>query len=101
MRKGFNNMINFDELNSYSDYSKISGPDIIEFMKTKPREEIETFKTYCSSTITARKEDGTTFEHKPSFFEIRNWVLNKYYPGLTTRKNRTIPHKFYDDIMAL
>ena len=33
-------MINFDNLKTYADYKQIKGPDIIEFMKTKPRADI-------------------------------------------------------------
>ena len=36
-------MINFDELKCYADYKMLKGEDIIEFMKTKPREDIIEF----------------------------------------------------------
>ena len=95
-------MINFDELKTYADYKMIKGPDIIEFMKTKPREDIVEFQTFCSTPKVTKKEDGTSFERPVNFFEIRNWVLDKYYPGLTDpQQNRTIGHKLIDDIMAL
>ena len=95
-------MINFDELKEYKDYAKITSSDIIEFMRSKPREEIDDFKSFCTSKVVTHKADGTSFEHEPSFFEIRNWVLNKYYPGLTTpKRNKTVGHKFIDDILKL
>ena len=47
-------------------------------------------------------EDGTVLEREANFFEIRNWVLDKYYAGLTTpQRNKTLGHKLLDDIMAL
>lgn len=95
-------MINFDELKSYKDYSKLTGPDIIEFMRSKPRDEIDNFKSFCTTKVVTHKTDGTSFEREPSFFEIRNWVLDKYYPGLTTpQKNKTVGHKLIDDILSL
>lgn len=95
-------MINFDELKSYQDYKMISGPDILEFMKTKPREDIEEFKTFCAAPKVTKKEDGTETTRATTFFEIRNWVLDKYYPGLTaSKKAKTVGHKLIDDIMSL
>jgi hypothetical protein len=71
-------------------------------MRSKPREEIDSFKSFCTSKVVTRKTDGTSSEHNPSFFEIRNWVLDKYYPGLTTpKKSKTVGHKLIDDILSL
>lgn len=95
-------MINFDGLKTYNDYKALKGEDIIEFMKTKPRADIDEFKAFCSSPKTTVKADGTTVERTTNFFEMRNWVLDKYYPGLTDpQKNKTVGHKLIDDIMAL
>ena len=94
-------MINFDNLKTYADYKQIKGPDIIEFMKTKPRADIEEFKTFCQTPKVINNEDGTYSERPVAFFEMRNWVLDKYYPGLTTPKDKANDHKLIDDIMAL
>jgi len=95
-------MVNFDGLKTYNDYKALKGEDIIEFMKTKPREDIEEFKKFCAAPKTTVKADGTTIERVTNFFEMRNWVLDKYYPGLTEpQKNKTVGHKLLDDIMAL
>ena len=95
-------MINFDNLKTYADYKAIKGPDLLEFMKTKPREDIEEFKTFCATPKVTKKEDGTEITRPVNFFEMRNWVLDKYYPGLTTpQKVKTVGHKLMDDIMAL
>ena len=95
-------MINFDELKSYADYKAITGADIIEFMKQKPRADIDEFKAFCAAPKVTKKEDGTETSRPTNFFEIRNWVLDKYYPGLTTpQKVKTVGHKLLDDIMEL
>lgn len=95
-------MINFDELKTYNDYAKLKGPDIIQFMKTKPREDIEEFKKYCAEPKYTVKIDGTKTERKTNFFEIRNWVLDKYYPGLRDSKTaKTKTHQLLDEIMEL
>ncbi len=95
-------MINFDTLKDYKDYSKLTGEDVIEFMKQKPRTEIDEFKKFCSTKVTVENEDGTVSERDHNFFEIRNWVLNKYYPGLTdSKKVKNGTHKLIDDIMSL
>lgn len=95
-------MINFDELKCYADYKMLKGEDIIEFMKTKPREDIIEFQNFCKTPKETKKEDGTIISRDTNFFEMRNWVLDKYYPGLTTpQKVKTVGHKLIDDIMAL
>jgi hypothetical protein len=95
-------MINFDSLKTYADYKAITGPDLVEFMSTKSRAEIDEFKTFCATPKTMTKEDGTTTTRQPNFFEMRNWVLDKYYPGLTeSQKAKSEGHKLIDEIMAL
>lgn len=94
-------MINFDNLKTYEDYKEIKGEDIIEFMKTKPRADIEEFKAFCVAPKTTTRKDGTTVERSTNFFEMRNWVLDKYYPGLTARREKETAHKLIDDVMAL
>ena len=94
-------MVNFDALKDYKDYSKLTGEDVMEFMKGKPRADIDAFKAFCSTKVAVENEDGTVTERDHNFFEIRNWVLNKYYPGLTARREKDAGHKFLDDIMAL
>lgn len=95
-------MINFDELKDSKDYSKITGEDLLEFMSTKPRKEIDEFKAFCATPKKSEKEDGTTIERVTSFFEMRNWVLDKYYPGLTDAKtSKTKTSRLIDKIMEL
>ena len=95
-------MVNFDELKSYEDYSKLTTADILEFMKTKPAEDVLALKEFCSEKKITKKEDGTEKERVASFFEIRNWVLDKYYPGLrTSQKSKNSKPSFIDSIMAL
>lgn len=95
-------MINFDSLKTYEDYSKITTADILEFMKTKPAKDVEELKEFCSQKIVTQTEDGTEKERVPSFFEIRNWVLDKYYPGLRAPKDVKNPKTtLIDAIMEL
>lgn len=95
-------MIDFDSLKTYDDYSKITTSDLLEFMKTKPAEDILELKQFCSEKKITKKDDGTEKERVPSFFEIRNWVLDKYYPGLRTPKGaKTLKTTFIDAIMEL
>ena len=95
-------MINFDELKTYADYKAITGPDLVEFMRTKPRADIVEFQNFCKTPKQTKKEDGTIVNRETNFFEMRNWVLDKYYPGLTTsQKAKNEGHKLMDDIMAL
>lgn len=95
-------MTDFSTLKTYKDYSKLTGTDIVEFMREKPAADIASFKAFCATKVMTKKEDGTVIERDPSFFEIRNWVLDKYYPGLTEpQKSKTATHKLIDDIMAL
>ena len=69
--------------------TNINLDDILEFMKAQTPEEIEAFKEYAKTPSA-----GTT--RKPAFFEIRNWVLHKYFPELYEPKPKMI-----DKIMAL
>lgn len=95
-------MVNFDALRDYKDYSKLTGKDIMEFMAAKSRPEIEEFQAFCGAKVAVENEDGTVTERDHNFFEIRNWVLNRYYPGLTdSQKAKNGTHKLIDDIMAL
>lgn len=95
-------MVNFDALKDYKDYSKLTGEDVMEFMKGKPRADIDAFKAFCGTKVAVENEDGTATERDHNFFEIRNWVLNKYYPGLTdSKKVKNGTHKLLDDIAAL
>lgn len=89
-------MIDFDNLKSYKDYSKLTGNDILEFMQEQTRNDIEEFKEFCKPHIET-DENGITHEYQPRFFEIRNWVLDKYYPGLTTpKKNMSFMERIMD-----
>ena len=95
-------MIDFDSLKTYEDYAKLTTTDILEFMKTKPAEDIQELKQFCAEKKITRKEDGTEKERAASFFEIRNWVLDKYYPELRIpKKVKNLKTTFIDAVMAL
>lgn len=83
--------INGKEIIGYSDYSKLTSDDIITFMKTRPSSEIQEFKDFAM-------REGEPKSTRPNFFEIRNWVLEKYEPGITARKSR---QSMFDKIMDL
>jgi hypothetical protein len=74
---------------STKDITNITLDDILEFMKEKTPDEIDSFKEFANTEI-----EGTN--RKPAFFEIRNWVLRKYFPEIYEPKPKMI-----DKIMAL
>lgn len=86
------------EIACYEDYANLNGADIVEMMRTKPREDIEEFKAFCAAPKTTRYDDGTVKERETSFFEIRNWFLDKYYPGVRTQKKKSVTPKLLDVI---
>ena len=95
-------IINNKEINNYDDYQQLNGNDIIAFMKDKPAEDIMEFKTFCSTPKITSYADGSKKERKASFFEIRNWVLDKYSPGIRTPKNiKRVGNSLIDKIMEL
>ena len=77
------------EITCYNDYANLTGIDLVNFMKEQSREDIEEFKAFCAAPKTTKYEDGTVSEHKTSFFEMRNWILDKYYPGIRTPKKKS------------
>lgn len=79
-----------------SDVTKIKLEDILEFMKTKPAEEITEFKAFANSTL----KDAFGNDRKPCFFEIRNWVVNKYFPSVAAAVKKP-QIKMIDKIMSL
>jgi hypothetical protein len=94
-------IISDETMTCYENYSKITGKDLITFMKTKNRHEIDEFKQFCNTPKITRYKDGTTTEHKTTFFEMRNWVLDKYYPGLRDQKKTSVTKTLFDEIMEL
>lgn len=78
------------------DVASIKLDDLIDFMKTKTADEITEFKAYANSTM----KDGFGNDRKPCYFEIRNWVISKYFPDViqTEKKPKA---KMIDKIMAL
>lgn len=74
---------------SLKEATTINLDELLEFMKQQTEEEISAFKEYANSEI-----EGTN--RKPAFFEIRNWVLHRYFPELYEPKPKMI-----DKIMAL
>ena len=77
------------EPTSTKEITNITLDDILDFMKEQTPEEIEEFKKYANTEI-----ENTV--RKPSFFEIRNWVLRKYFPEIYEPKP-----KMLDKILAL
>lgn len=94
-------VINGKEINTYADYSKLTGEDMLAFMKTKPAEDLKEFKAFLATPKTVTAEDGTVTEHRPSFFEIRNWILDKYAPGIREKKPREVEETLIDKFMNL
>ena len=91
------------EIKSYEDMSHMTSDDIINLMSTKSTEERAEFKTYCSTDMEVKQKDGSTKIRKPVFFEIRLWVVKKYFPdALKTQGTggKAVP-SFYDRIMEL
>ena len=94
--------INGKEVTDYDSYSKLNGEDIIAFMQTKPASDIQEFKTFAQSRMITKYNDGSLKERQPSFFELRNWVLEKYAPGITApQSKRTVGKSLIDKIMEL
>jgi hypothetical protein len=95
-------VINGKEVNGYDDYQQLNGEDIVAFMKTQSAEDIVAFKQFCSEPKVTKYADGTTKNREASFFEIRNWVLDKYAPGIRTpKRSKVIGSKLIDQIMDL
>ena len=95
-------IINGKEINDYKDYALLKGEDILAFMKEQSDADLEAFKQFCSETKTVTYEDGTTKERPANFFEIRNWVLDRYAPGIReTKKTKAVGSTFIDQIMEL
>ena len=93
-------IINGKEIKGYEDYSKLNSNDILIFMKDQSVEDIQEFKNFAKTVKTVTYKDGSKKEFPMSFFELRNWVLDKYAPGIRTPKKRTTTN-FLDRIAAL
>lgn len=85
---------------NYVDVSNISLEDILEYMRTKSEEEINSFKVFASTEVEDVDKEGIPYTRKPCFFEIRNWVVNKYFPNCF-KKNTIEKSTMYDKIMQL
>ena len=91
------------EIKNYDDVSHMTSNDIIEFMSKQSAEDIAIFKEYCSTPTTVKYKDGSEKTRRPVFFEIRQWVVTKYFPdALKVNKNggKATP-SFFDRIMEL
>ncbi len=76
------------EIKAYDDMAHMKADDVLSFMKEQSPAEIEEFKTYCNTPITVEYKDGSTKTRNPVFFEIRRWVVDKYFPeALVTNSN--------------
>lgn len=68
------------EIRNYEDMSHMTADDILSFMKNQSPTDIEEFKTYCNTPLTIEYKDGSTKTRRPVFFEIRRYVIDKYFP---------------------
>lgn len=95
-------IINGKEINGYEDYQQLNGEDIVAFMRCQSAEDIVAFKQFCSEPKVTKYSDGTVKNREASFFEIRNWVLDKYAPGIRVpKRNKTVGSKLIDQILEL
>lgn len=95
-------LINGKEITGYDSYSTLTGEDIIAFMRTKPSEEIQEFKKFAQTSKETKYKDGTVKERLPNFFELRNWVLERYEPGITNpTSKKPISKSLISKIMEL
>lgn len=85
---------------NYTEVANISLSDILNFMSTKSEEEKNAFKVFASTEIEDVDKEGLPYTRKPCFFEIRNWVINKYFPHCF-KKNSVEKETMYDKIMKL
>jgi hypothetical protein len=85
---------------NYVEVSSINLDSILEFMSTKSVEEKNAFKVFASTEIEDFDKDGIPYIRKPCFFEIRNWVINQYFPTCY-KKNTVERDSMYDKIMKL
>lgn len=85
---------------NYVEVSNISLNDILEFMGEKSEEEKNSFKVFASTEIDDVDKEGMPYTRKPCFFEIRNWVVNKYFPACF-KKNTSEKDNMYAKIMKL
>ena len=95
-------IINGKEINGYDDYSQLNGSDILSFMKDQSPADIQEFKNFASTPKYTAYNDGSMIERKTSFFELRNWVLDKYAPGIRAPQTKKANYKtLIDEIMEL
>ena len=80
------------EIKNGHDISKLTMDQILEFMKSRPRPEIEAFQKFAQGT-TERKGNGA------NFFDIRNWFVDIYFPDARTVKENK--PTILDKIMSL
>jgi len=93
-------VINGKEINEYKDYAKLTGEDLVAFMKNQSASDVAEFKAFAAAPKVNVLEDGTEVERKTSFFELRNWVLDKYAPGIRTPQAKKNPVKSLLDEIA-
>ena len=79
------------EIKNGSDIAKLNMDTIINFMRDRPREEILKFQEKSKEAIQTRGP-GT------SFFDIRNWFVDTYFP---TARNTAPKQTMLDKIMSL
>ena len=80
----------------YEDVAKLNLVKVLEIMKEKSPAEIAEFQKFAQEPVVL--EDGT--ERAKSFFELRNWVVKKYFPEATVKVKEDKP-TMLDKVMAL
>lgn len=74
-------IVNGKSVNSVREANKLTGEDILAFMKGQSRDDIEEFKAYCATPKYTNK-DGEVKERATSHFDMTSWIVNKYAPEL-------------------
>lgn len=79
------------EIKNGSDIAKLNMDTIINFMRDRPREEILKFQEKSKEAIQTRGAGN-------SFFDIRNWFVDTYFP---TARSTAPKQTMLDKIMSL
>jgi hypothetical protein len=80
------------------DYKKCQFADILEDAKAHKR--TSALKKYGLGMVEAQKADGSTYERKKTYLEIRKWYYEEYYPELLPEAKQKEP-TIYDLLAEL
>lgn len=83
------------KITCYEDISKLNLEAVLAIMAEKPEADKEAFKEFASTPVVS-EVDGST--RKRSFFEMRNWVVSKYFPEALVKEKQP---SMMDKIMSL